>query len=309
MTFTNIKKRIASNIGYVDSSGDILTGKDITETDIGNWVNNLYLDDLVAELATQYPEDFEQVAKANFYKTSSTINSISGTTLVIDDANFVNSMVGDNVYNSTRSSYIAINSYTDTTTVELDSSPTDWVATDTVYILGHEFVLGGNATDSRGVTKVSVKYDSTATYYSTARKVSRTLALRTGNETYSTGSPIWYPTTSKVESVMVSAIGILPEPTSVVTKGIRIEYTQFPAELSSDDDTPRLPLGSHSILIDGGTAEAFRKLRVLDQADRYSRIYNMGKLNAVASYALTRGAGPVKVYPSRNLRKMVDRSK
>jgi hypothetical protein len=310
MTFTNIKKGIASNIGYVDSSGDILSSKDITATDIGNWVNNRYIDDLFSTLSSQYPEDFTQAGKLNFYKATGTASSTStSTTLVATGSIFNNGMVGDKVYNSTDSESAYITAYSSATTVTLDTEIDDDWDGDTIYILGHEFGLGGNATDMRSILKVAVKYDSDDNYYTTCEQVNKNKALQTGDETYYQSSPLWYPTTVDVSSVPTSAIGILPEASENVANGIYIEYIEQPAALSDDSDVPRLPLGSHSILVYGGTADAMRKLMRLDEADRFEQLYQAGKQEMITSYLLTRGSGVPKITPSRRLRRMVDRDR
>ena len=308
MTFTNIKKRIGSNIGYVDSSGDIISSRDITATDIGNWVNDRYLDELFPMLSTQYPEDFLQVGKLNFYKTTGTASASStSTTLVASTAIFNNGMVGDTVYNSTDEETAVITAYTSTTTVTLDTTIADTWDGDTIYVLGHEFGLGGNATDLRSIKRISVKYDSDADYYRTCTYKDKNKVFEYGNETYSEESPIWYPTTVKISDVPTTAIGILPEATENVASGIEIEYIEKPADLSADADVPRLPLGSHNLLVLGGTADALRKLMRLDEADRFEQRFQVAKMEMVANYALTRASGTPRVVPSRRNKRMWDR--
>ena len=308
MTFENIKKRIASNIGYVDSSGDILTGKDITETDIGNWVNDRYRDDLFSIISSQFPEDFAQVGKLNFYKATGTASSSStASTLVATGNVFNNGMVGDKVYNSTDEEITEITGYTSATTVTVDATIDDTWDDDTIYIIGHEFGLGGNATDSRSLTSIGVKYDSNSTYYKKCTYKSKRLTFLNGNETYSEGSPVWYPTTVDIGGVATSAIGILPEASKNISSGIEIEYIEQPSVLSSNSDVPRLPLGSHSVLVAGGTADALRKLMRLDEADRFEQMYRAEKINIITSYQLTRGTGTPRVRPPRRLERMVDR--
>jgi hypothetical protein len=128
-----------------------------------------------------------------------------------------------------------------------------------------------------------------------------------GNENYYETDPIWYPTTVDISGTPTSAIGILPEPSENVSNGILIEYIEQPSSLSADADVPRLPLGSHSLLVLGGTADALRKLMRLDEADRFEQRYQAGKMEMVTSYTLTRGSGTPKVVPSRRIKNMTRR--
>lgn len=309
MTFTNIKKRVASNIGYVDSSGDILSGKDITATDIGNWINDRYLDELFPLLSSQYPEDFRQTGKLNFYKTTGTVSASSTEyTLVATGNIFNNGMVGDSVYNSTDEAIAEITAYTSATTVTVDVEIGDDWDGDTIYVLGHEFGLGGNATDARAIESVKVKYNTTDNYYRTCQWEDKNKLLLAGNEVYSEIDPKCYRTSVDIDGVLTTAIGILPEPSKNVANGILIEYLEQPSALSSDTDVPRLPLGSHSLLVLGATADGMRKLMRLDEADRFEQKYQAGKMEMVTSYTLTRLGQTPRVFPSRRLRRMVDRT-
>lgn len=308
MTFTNIKKRIASNLGYVDSSGDLLASKDITATDLGNWINDRYIDDLFSTLSSQYPEDFTQVGKLNFYKTTGTVDAASTSTTLVATGNiFNNGMVGDRVYNSTDEELAKITAYTSATTVTIDTTIGDTWDGDTIYVLGHEFGLGGNATDARSMLRVTVKYDNDTSTYTNCRYLPKGKALASGDETYYESDPIWYPTTVDISGTPTSAIGILPEARKNISEGIEVEYIEQPSALSSDSDVPRLPLGAHSTLVYGATADAMRKLMRLDEADRFEQLYQAGKQEMVTSYLLTRGSGVPKVTPSRRLRRLVDR--
>lgn len=308
MTFTNIKKRIGSNIGYVDSSGDILASKDITATDIGNWVNDRYIDDLFSTLSSQYPEDFTQVGKLNFYKGTGTVDAASTSTTLVTTGNvFNNGMVGDTVYNSTDDSKAVIESYTSATTVTLDTEIGDDWDGDTIYVLGHEFGLGGNATDLRSILRVGVKHSDDDSYYTTCRYVPKNELYEHGNEVYYHTGPVWYPTTVDISGVMTTAIGILPEADEPVANGIELEYIEQPAALSADADVPRLPNGAHSVLVFGGTADALRKLMRLDEADRFEQLYQAGKMEMITTYLLTRGSGTPRVRPPRRVRNLTDR--
>lgn len=307
-TFINLKKRVASQIGYVDSSGDILTGKDIDATDIGNWINDRYLDDLVGTLKTHYPEDYEQEAKMNFYKTTGTIDSISSTTLTATSSIFNNGMVGDRVYNSTRENYKEIDSYTSGTVVVLDDAPDDWEATDTIYVLGTEFALGGDATDLEHITWVGVKYDTTDTYYTKCDYKPYNKIYEHGGETYAESDPKWCMTSKKVSSVLTTAIVIVPEAEENIANGIYMRYAELPSAMSSDTDTPRLP-GNHAVLWMGGVADAYRKLREFDKAKEWESKYQLARQELVMNYPLTRGSGTQKTVPPRRARYLLDRLK
>jgi hypothetical protein len=309
MTFLNIKKRVASNIGYVDSSGDILASKDITATDIGNSVNDRYLDELFPTLSTQYPEDFTRKGKFDFYKTTGTVSAASTETTLVATGNiFNNGMVGDTVYNEDMEEDALITAYTSATTVTIDKTIDDSWDGDTIYVLGHEFGLGGNATDARNLLYVGVKYSANDNYYTTCERQDENRLFLSGSETYSKTSPIWYTTTISVDGVPTTAIGILPEPSEPIASGVFIRYNEQPAAMSVDADVPRLPLGSHSLLVVGATADMLRKLMRLDEADRYEQRYQMGKMEMITSYALTRASGVPKIRPSRRVSNMVNRN-
>jgi len=307
MQYSDIKKQVASNLGYVDSAGAILASKDVSETDIGNWVNSRYIDDIFSAISSQYPEDFKRKGVLNFYKTSGTVSAASTSTTLVATGNiFNNGMVGDNVYNSTDEEIAVITAYTSATTVTIDTTIADTWDGDTIYIIGHEFGLGGNAVDLRGVAEIAVKYSADDEDYVTCEKINEPSESDKFN--YYEGFPVWYPTTVSISGVPTSAIGILPEPKENVANGILIKYTEQPAALSADADVPRLPLGSHSALVYGATADGLRKLMRLDESRDFEQLYQAKKQEAIASYLLTRGAGIPRVRPSRRLRRMVERT-
>lgn len=307
MTLTEIRKRVASNIGYVDSSGDVLTGKNITSTDIDNWINDRYLDDLLITLATQYPEDYERIAKTTFYKAAGTIATISDTTLTSSDITFDTSMTGDRIYNSTQGNYEEIDSRTSSSEIELDAAQSSWEVGDTIYVLGHQFAIGGDATDLRHIRQVSVKYNSDDAYYKTCNYKDHNDLFKTGNETYSESNPVWYITSCSVAGVLTTVLGILPEASENVSDGIRIRYVEVQPAMSADSDIPRLPVGSHSILVKGTTADAFRKMLMFDKAKDWESLYQKARSEMVTEYALTRSSTPPRVLPPRKNRWMLDR--
>jgi hypothetical protein len=71
--------------------------------------------------------------------------------------------------------------------------------------------------------------------------------------------------------------------------------------LVANYDIARLPLGSHQLLIFGGTADAFRKMRKSKEADDFEAKFEAKKKEMLESYALTRATAVTKVTPSRKL--------
>jgi hypothetical protein len=243
MDFITIKKQIASNIGLVDSTGNILTGKDITETNIADWVNNRYLGDLVSTLTQQYPEDYEEVATANFYKATSVANATStNTTIDANDAIFNNSMVGDSIYNSTDNEIAKIVTVVSSTQVTIDTDVDETWDGDTIYVLGHEFALGGDATDNRFLREIAVKYSDSAQYYTVCQTKDQNKIFQYGDEVYSVSNPVAYVTTSQVETTVTGVVDASSTGTTLVaTTGI-FESGMVGATVSNDTAQRLLPL-------------------------------------------------------------------
>lgn len=299
MTFEYIKKRIAHDIGYMDPSDEILTGKDITETDIGYYVNERYVNDLFQALSTQYPEDYEIISTAPFYKSAGTVSATStGQTLVTNESIFDTGMVGDRVYNSTDATSAVITAYVGATSVTLDTTIDDDWDGDSIYILGHEFALGGEATDSKSIRRVEVKYRASDSFYRVAIQRDQNDLYQYGNEIFWENKPQWYNTTLKVNGIQTSAIGIVPEPKNGEGT-IKIRYIEYPTAMSATTDVPRLPLDFQNLLVIGGTIDALRAIRQDAKAERMEMDYQAKKQVAIANYALTRTGTLPRVRTSR----------
>ena len=299
-TFSQIKIEVAENVGYDDGAGAILTGKDLTETLIGKYANRRYYE-LIELLASKYPEDYEMAATANFYKVTGTASSSStGTTLVASTSIFDNDMIADTVYNSTDGTSAKITSYTNATTVTLNTTIDDDWDGDTIYVLGHEFTLGGDATDSRYIIRVEVAYDSATAYaYKTCERRGYTDLYKDGNETYTTSNHKWYKTSKSVSGVKTPAIGILPEATEPVGNGIRMTYIQMPDLLSNASDVPELPMGATHVLINGATIDAKKKVGDESWMGEYRQYYEVDIPFMVATYARSRVSNKAGAETSR----------
>lgn len=245
MTFTNLKKRAAKELNLLDSSGAILTGRDITETDLGNSINEAYYD-VVHQLAAQYPFLYEVTSYAPNYVNTSTISSITATTLVTGDAIFVSGSIGCNLYNSTKEEIVLITGYTNTTTVTTENDmSSDWDATDTVYLLEREYSFAGDATDYISNLSAWIRFGTSSEYYEAEQK----LYSPRNSDFATTDRPVY------VLKQIIPATGtalqgfevfpLFEEPDS---KAIFTRYLQLPAQMSEDTDTPRLPAGLDEFL-------------------------------------------------------------
>lgn len=288
MTFSDLKKAVGANIRhYIRATNTWLTGRAVNEDDIGEIINHIYRDELFPLFAAQYPHDFRQVARANSWIATGTVDAAStGTTLVSTTGIFSNEMEGLYVYNETDDETAIIESYTSSTTVTLNSTIGDTWDGDTIYILGKEFTFGGEATDIYTVETIGVKYSDSDSYYKNCQILQyKPDIYQVGSETYSSGSPVAYLTTLQVSGVMRSAVGILPKMNTKLSNAIELNYIAKPVKLSADGDMPRLPVDT--ILIQGATAWALKQKEEFSQANIWQNDYEKSKLTALARYLPT----------------------
>lgn len=287
-SLAEMRLEVAENIGYDDGQGGVLQGKDITSAMIDKYLNRRYYR-LLSRMANHYPEDFERTSTANFYKTLGTVDAVSGATLTTTGSVFETGMVGDTIYNETTGTSAVIKSYTsDTQVILYTENPEEWAAGDTIYVLGTEFAVGGDASDMRYPISVAVKYKDSDRKFRTCTPTSKNEVYKTGRETFPTSKPQWYKTNLKVNDVVTPAIGIVPEPTLPVMNGIQLRYVELPEKLSNDNDVPVLPLGSQHYLIPGATADALKKLQRGDEAMMYEREYMQGEAELISLYTRSR---------------------
>ena len=85
MQFDAIKKRVGKNIKYYSDDGGWLTSRDVTETDVGDYVNEVYTEELFPLFASRWPHLFRQSGYLNSWIMTATVNASStASTLVID---------------------------------------------------------------------------------------------------------------------------------------------------------------------------------------------------------------------------------
>jgi hypothetical protein len=293
-TYTTLIYRVARNLGYTDSSGNVLSGKDLSEDDIKDIINEVWVDEIYPVIADIVPEDFEVTSNINFYNATGTVDASStASALVTTLGIFTNEMVGYTIYNSTDSESRTITAYTSATEVTVDSDIDDDWDGDTVYILGTKFGLGGDISDMRYPREVRVKYSSTGDYV-LANYKRRKEAFEYGTETHSESSPIWYMTSTKQASgVLVNAIAVYPEPSVNVASGIQITYIKDPAALSAGSDTQRLPATSATVY--GATAYCAHIIG--QEASSWMTLYDRELQRLIKTYAKTRRHNASRLKP------------
>lgn len=286
-------KRVGKNLKLYDGTS-WATGSDLTQTDVKEIVNEVYREDLFQLISSKYPEYYRQVAYADSWIATGTVSASStGATLVASTAIFTNSMVGLIVYNSTEDETAEITAYTSTTTVTLDTTINDTWDGDTIYILGQEFGIGGDATDIYEVETIGVKYSSSDDYYRIV-DFPRTKhdAIQYGGERFSKIMPAGYMTTLQVSSVLTDAIGILPQFDAKVSNAIELNYIGKPVALSADADVPRLP--SSLPLIYGATARGFEQRYMFKEAGYYEEKFQREKISMISQFKLLASADTFK---------------
>jgi hypothetical protein len=282
MTFLNLQKRVFSYLNRVDSTGAAIT-TEILATDVINWINDRYREDLVPEYARANPKYFEQEAWMDSWVATGTVSATStSTTLVATSAIFTESMVDGTVKNTTDSSSANIVGFTDTSTVTLDTTIGDTWDGDTIYVHNGVYGFDTDATDLMEVTYVGVKYLSTDDDYQRAeakdqRDLFRNRKGRSKYDTFSKVAPVYTIETIDVAGVPKTGIRIFPfDWTSPLENAIYFKYVELPAELSADGDIPRLPLGFHKLLVFGATADGLRKLEKFNEANEFESQYQNG---------------------------------
>lgn len=249
MTFLTLQKRAAKKLKLLDSGGNFLTGRDISQEDLKESINDAYLETAVPALAQQHPEFFEKISLSANYSVTGVVGAGStGATLVATTAIFTLGMVGQYVYNSTDSESRKIIGYTNTTTVTLENDINDDWDGDTIKIINKIFTLEGDAVDAMHIKYVKVRYTATAGRLKASSGFENQL-VQSNDEVYSGLNPQYYLTSVENDAGdKVSAFTILPQMTIADDYAIEVKYIEMPSELSDSADVPRLPLGHHEFL-------------------------------------------------------------
>lgn len=309
MTFQEITRRIGKNLKYYDDTDGWLTTRDVTQTDIEDFANEVYTEEMFPLFASRWPHLFRTTATIDSWLISATVNSSStGSTLVIDtddNTEFANSMIGLTVYNETDDETRVIEDWTSTSTVTVDEAIDDDWDGDTIYVLGQEFAYGGDASDFHTLEQVSVKQESDWDYYRRCEVISKEEATKIGTDIYvdrteigSKAAPWAYPTTILDSSNMYVAIGIYPGFDEKVEEAIMIDYIAKPAAITGAGTTPIIPV--QASMIAGGTMKAFQKMKDWEAAKHWEGKYLIAEKKDISRFRPTTTSDPRRIKVHRN---------
>jgi hypothetical protein len=305
MTFEEIVKRIGKNIKYYDDTNGWVTGRDVTETDIGDFVNEIYKEELFPLFSSRYPHLFRHTGllPSHLFTTTALATS-TGSTLEItasDSASFSNQMVGLTVYNSTDGDTRVIDSYTDTSTVVLTTAIDDDWDGDTIYVCGAVFALGGDATDFVELERVRVRYDTDDEYIvAEIRDLQDIMVENQTTDILSGGSqayPEVYLTSVLDSAILYPAIGVRPGFDDYVLNALEFDYIAKPATLAGSQ-TPIIPI--HASLIAGGTMRAYDKKQDVPTSKYWAERYYVSQKRDISRYRPQTSNVPTKIRVSRN---------
>ena len=286
MQLTTLRVNIAENINQLSSDGSTVVEGQVTSAGITRHLNQIYLDEVFQVLADKYRQDFEQdTYPQGTYTATGTVDATStGTTLVATTSIFDNTMEGFTVQNTTSVATAKIVTYVSPTQVTLDTTIDDDWDGDTIYVLGNEFPIAGDASNFREIKQIQVKQTTADQEYKVCGRINKNDAVKNGFSYFTRESPVYYLTTVDVDGTPTRTVGILPFPTEYTGKW-KMTYIEKPAALSEGTDEPLYNnIGVNEILINGTTAWAFAIKREWDSAKYWNMLYEKGKNELIQNY-------------------------
>lgn len=309
MQFIDLKKRAGAILNLLDSSDNFITGRDITETQIGNWVNDAYLEDVFSLLSAQYPQFFDRVGYvANYSTTGIADNTSTGTTLVATTNLFNNSMIGLYVENITDSVSTKITDYTSPTTVTVEDTIGDTWDGDSIRVINNTYTLSGDATDFYMLEDVMIRMSTDSQYIRATAREEKDL-FQTGYEVFNQLHPVYFLTKVNTSTTPIQAFKIFPLLKVGDAKCVYIKYVEKPVLLSADADVPFLPNGHHEFLYWKAVANGMAMRGDLAGSGLATQKYEMGKRNLVGQFTMLSMDQPISARLPRDFYNMYKRYK
>lgn len=286
-TLDQLAQQVGKNINYYNDTDGWLTGRDVTEAEIKGHINFLYTNELFELVQKQYPEFYRTIGKGDSWLASGTVDATAtGTTLVATSSIFTNNMVNSHtpltIYNETDDESVTISGYTDGTTVTVSAAIDTWIG-DTIYVLGQEFIVGGDAYDVYSIQQVRVKYKATDTSWIQATKRDYLDYYQRGTEVANVDAPAYYQTTLKdANDSYNTTIGFFYPFDAKIEDAILLVYTERPGDMG-DSTKPRIP--SDLPLVSGATSWAFAKKGMDSMVSYWEGKYQQHKKQMIARYS------------------------
>lgn len=313
MQFIDLKKRAGAILNLLDSSSAFLTGRDITEAQLGNWINDAYIEDVFSMLSAQYPMYYERQAYVANYTTTGVVDAAStGSTLVATTNLFNNSMIGLYVENTTDNTTTQITDYTNATTVTVSDTIGDTWDGDSIRVINSTYTLSGNASDFYMLEEVTMRATTTSQYIRAIQRFEKDLfqnLYSAGSEPYNTQSPVYYLTKVQTTTGPINAFTLLPLLKNGDDKCVYIKYIEKPALLSADSDEPFLPLGHHEFIYWKAVANGMVMRGDINGSMAAQQKFEQGKRNLVAQFTMTSMDQPISARLPRDFYNMYKRYK
>ncbi|MFQ5493568.1 MAG: hypothetical protein ACE5DX_05420 [Candidatus Dojkabacteria bacterium] len=293
MNLKDLRETVAENLNYLTQEGDVVDA-DVDADTIDRFINNRYLEEVYPVFGKRHPEFYSQSAVCPTYDETGTADTSStGTTLVATTPIFTNAMVGAKVLNSTDDVVAKIESYTNTTTVELDTTIDDDWDSDTIYVFTGVYTLLGDLTDASSILWVGIKYQNDSSSGEPTTDHIRVMPAKDEDiyrwrrgtrveDTFAESDPRYIFEARLAAGLPTSTLKILPIPETLLLDnnssarddGVFVRYKQKPSKLVNDTDVPRLPEGHHLLLAHGATADCFIKMGQTDRVGLFDNSIN-----------------------------------
>jgi len=272
MTFSQIRKYIARNLGLLSSDNETIIEGNINKAGLDDEINRVYREIICQQLMTKSPDQFTVESRINTFRDSFTVASVDTINKQITSSTsvFGNADVGFYLQNPTENNSLLTNLYINSTTLQTTTTPSSTWVGDTAYILSNIIILDGDMEDFKEIVKFEIKYNANDQVWTVADK----LGISNFQDNINLGQnfqskPIFCLTTIKVNDVMKSCIKFFPSPLSYNGQ-VKITYTQLPSLLLEEDQKPVLDnIGISEAIINGVTAWGWKILGDFNKAQAY----------------------------------------
>lgn len=306
--FIALKRMAARRLKLLNrTTNTIVSDGDISEGELGELINEAYIEDSVPMLMEQVPNYYLRPAyMSNYYSTLTAISGTTGSTLKSANPDFNIGMIGTIVHNTTDDTTATITGYTSAYIVTTDStSMLTWVG-DTVKLLNKYLPITDDIGDIFTPRRVRVRYVTTLEDYHRATPIEENNHGDLNIDAYySQLSPGYQWSTVLLNNVPIDAIRIYPKFSRSDSRAIEIWGQRDPHPLAADSSKPRLPRARYLYWYAVMVAATDRKdVELASLArDRYER----GRARMLSSYRPESSDIPASLEAPAHLSDLYDR--